>query len=134
MAAVRHVVFVGRLLRPPTMTNWRSLSLLSTSQPCKMCCFKILVAFVFEVRIMTKEHERITLFLGVHEPDARGADGLMESFLAVKDNVKFPLSKLGLYGITTEGANTGKEAGLWKKLSDYLERNIFTVWCVAHRS
>ena len=58
---------------------------------------------------MTKEHERITLFLGVHEPDARGADGLMESFLAVKDNVKFPLSKLGLYGITTEGANTEKE-------------------------
>ena len=48
--------------------------------------------------------------------------------------MKFPLSKLGLYGITTEGANTGKEAGLWKKLSDYLERNIFTVWCMAHRS
>ena len=65
-------------------------------------------------RIMTNEHELITLFLGVHEPDALGADGLMESFLAVKDNVKFPLSKL--YGITTdsEGANTGKEAGLWK--------------------
>lgn len=38
--------------------------------------------------------------------------------------------------MTTDGesANTGKERGLWKLLSDSVGKRLLTVWCVAHRS
>ena len=41
-----------------------------------------------------------------------------------------------LVGVTTDGenANTGKNAGLWKLLTDQMGRDILTAWYVCHRS
>ena len=41
-----------------------------------------------------------------------------------------------LVGVTTDGenANTGKNGGLWKLLRYPVGRDIFTAWCICHRS
>lgn len=68
-------------------------------------------------------------FLKVSRPEKDGAEGLLEAAvdaLAGSDTTK-------LIGITTDGesANTGKDGGLWKLLSNH---QLLTVWCIAHRS
>ena len=48
----------------------------------------------------------------------------------------FGLNKSKRVGVTTDGesANTGRRNGFWKLLRTYLDRDIFSFWCVAHRS
>ena len=48
----------------------------------------------------------------------------------------FGLDKSKLVGVTTDGesANIGRRNGFWKLLRTYLDRDIFSFWCVAHRS
>ena len=66
-------------------------------------------------------------FLAVNSPESPGANGLLEAVVCPKKK---------LVGITTDGesANTGQGGGLWKLLQDHLDRKIFTMWCVGHRS
>ena len=42
----------------------------------------------------------------------------------------------GLAAVATDGesANTGTKSGLWRKLSDALDRLLFCTWCACHRS
>ena len=77
-------------------------------------------------------YELCTGFLTVSQPQKGGAEGLLEAALDAltgSDTSK-------LIGITTDGesANTGKDKGLWKLLSQALNKNLLTVWCIAHRS
>lgn len=75
-----------------------------------------------------------TLFLLVHSPDENGAKGLLEA--VNKSLTTYGADCDKLMGITTDGesANTGKNAGLWKLLSDQCGRQVLTFWCCAHRS
>ena len=69
-------------------------------------------------RIAMKDGTIKTLFLLMHSPDMNGAEGLLE---AVNESLKIYGSDYDkLIGITNDGksANTGKNAGLWKLLSD----------------
>ncbi|CAB3977527.1 E3 SUMO- ligase KIAA1586-like isoform X2, partial [Paramuricea clavata] len=75
-----------------------------------------------------------TVFLGIASSDLGGAEGLLDSFTTCIENIGINTAKL--VGVTTDGenANTGKNAGLWKLLQDYIGRDILTIWCVCHRS
>ena len=75
-----------------------------------------------------------TVFLGIASSELGGAEGLLDSFTTCIESIAVETGKL--VGITTDGenANTGKNAGLWKLLQNYLGRDILTVWCVCHRS
>jgi hypothetical protein len=75
-----------------------------------------------------------TVFLGIASSDLGGAEGLLDSFTTCIENIGINTDKL--VGVTTDGenANTGKNAGLWKLLQDYIGRDILTIWCVCHRS
>jgi len=75
-----------------------------------------------------------TFFMFMHSPNENGSQGLLE---AVNESRKiYGCNSNKLVGITTDGesANTGKNAGLWKLLSDQCDREILTFWCCAHRS
>lgn len=85
-------------------------------------------------RMVMQDGSLRTLFLLMHSPEQNGAHGLLES---VNESLKIcGHNSHKLMGITTDGesANTGKKAGLWKLLSDQLQREILTFWCCAHRS
>ena len=75
-----------------------------------------------------------SVFLGILSSHLRGADGLLDSFISCVKSVGVETEKL--VGVTTDGenANTGKNAGLWKLLTDQMGRDILTTWCVCHRS
>lgn len=77
-------------------------------------------------------YELKTIFLDVAQPEAHGADGLLEAVLFALREVNCDK----LFGITTDGesANTGKNRGLWRLLVERLDRDLLTMWCVAHRS
>ena len=77
-------------------------------------------------------YELCTGFLKVSQPEKGGAEGLLEAALDALEDTD--TSKL--IGITTDGesANTGKDKGLWKLLSNALNRNLLSIWCIAHRS
>ena len=85
-------------------------------------------------RIIDKDLNMKTVFLSVDVPQARGAEGLLEIVKAIINS--FGLDKSKLVGVTTDGesANTGRRNGFWKLLRTYLDRDIFSFWCVAHRS
>ena len=85
-------------------------------------------------RIIDKDLNMKTVFLSVDAPQARGAEGLLEIVKAIINS--FGLDKSKLVGVTTEGesANTGRRNGFWKLLRTYLDRDIFSFWCVANRS
>jgi len=72
--------------------------------------------------------------LGVIEPDANGARGLLEAVVKASDCIKVDCNKV--VGIMTDGesANTGKQGGLWKLLQDHWKKMLITVWCTCHRS
>lgn len=60
--------------------------------------------------------------------DTRGAEGLLDSvILRFKDIGIENLAKEKLVGLTTDGenANTGKSSGLWVRMKEYLQRDIF---------
>ncbi|KAK4883440.1 hypothetical protein RN001_006759 [Aquatica leii] len=69
--------------------------------------------------------------------EKRGAEGLLEAIkiLFVDLNID-KLAKEKLTGLTTNGenANTDKNSGLWVRMKDYLQRDILSMWDVAHRS
>jgi hypothetical protein len=75
-----------------------------------------------------------SVFLGVVEPEQNGAPGLLEALEIALDYVQAPIEKLA--GICTDGeaANTGREGGLWKLLTDKVGRQLTTIWCVCHWS
>ncbi len=75
-----------------------------------------------------------TVFLGISGSDLGGAEGLLDSFTTCIKDIGVETDKL--VGVTTDGenANSGRNAGLWKLLQDYIGRDILTVWCVCHRS
>ena len=85
-------------------------------------------------RLVTTEGTLETVFLNVVEPEASGAEGLMEAVKSSLAAANAPLGKLT--GVTTDGesANTGKKSGLWARLKEFLNRPILTMWCVCHRS
>ena len=85
-------------------------------------------------RMVTSDGSLQTVFLKMHSPNESGAQGLLEAVNASLVVCKRNVDKL--MGITTDGesANTGKKNGLWKLLSDQLQREILTFWCCAHRS
>jgi hypothetical protein len=78
------------------------------------------------------DFELRTVFLKVSQPEAGGAQGLLEATLDALEGI----DTTKMVGITTDGesANTGREGGLWKLLSDALGKRFLTMWCVAHRS
>lgn len=82
----------------------------------------------------TPEVELKTVFLGVVEAEQSGAKGLLQCIISVLSRVSAPLDKLT--GISTDGesANTGRNGGLWKLVSEHTGRDILTVWCACHRS
>jgi hypothetical protein len=85
-------------------------------------------------RMVTNDGCLQTIFLKMHSPNENGANGLLE---AVNESLSICNKNVDkLMGITTDGesANTGKNNGLWKLLSDQLKRDILTFWCCAHRS
>lgn len=73
-------------------------------------------------------------FIGVVQPNERGAKGLFETVSTPLVRGKLDLKKL--VSVTTDGenANTGRKGGLWKLLEEYLNRKILTIWCSCHRS
>ena len=85
-------------------------------------------------RIVIPNGEYYTEFMIMHSPDERGALGLLQ--VANKALCVCEADEKKLMGITTDGeaANTGRESGLWKLLSDQCNINILTFWCFAHRS
>ena len=84
--------------------------------------------------IIDKDLNMKTVFLSVDVPQARSAEGLLEIVKAIINS--FGLDKSKLVGVTTDGesANIGRRNGFWKLLRTYLDRDIFSFWCVAHRS
>ena len=86
------------------------------------------------VRTISGDGQLATYLAGVVEPDEDGAPGLLEAILSVQKKLDLPLQNL--VGVTTDGesANTGRHAGLWKRLRDHLGRDLITIWCVCHRS
>ena len=71
---------------------------------------------------------------GVVEPEEGGAQGLLDSVKQVMQDLSLPSETM--VGITTDGesANTGRQSGLWRRLNEFLGRQIITIWCVCHRS
>lgn len=77
------------------------------------------------------------MFLGESESDIRGAEGLLNSVKIVFQDLGIEdIAKEKLTGVTTDGenANTGNNGGLWARLKQFLKKDIFCMWCVAHRS
>ena len=72
------------------------------------------------------------IFLKVDQVEHGGAQGLLQATMDALHGIN--TSKL--VGITTDGeaANTGKNGGLWKLLSDKLNMKVLTMGCVVHRS
>lgn len=88
-------------------------------------------------RLVSENGELSTMFLGEKKANTRGAQGLLDSvILCFKDMGIENLAKEKLVGLTTDGenANTGKNSGLWVRMKEYLQRDIFCIWCVAHRT
>ena len=78
-----------------------------------------------------------SVFLGESKSDLRGAEGLLESIKIAFSNLGIEnVAKSKLTGLSTdsENANTGKNSGLWPRMKNYLQRDLLTVWCVAHRA
>lgn len=76
------------------------------------------------------------MFLGESKSDIRGA-GLLDPIKIVFQDLDIEdTAKEKLTGVTTDGenANTGKNGGLWVHLKQYFKKDIFCMWCVAHRS
>jgi hypothetical protein len=71
-------------------------------------------------------------FLSAEVSETSGAEGLLEATMSAIQGI--PAEKI--VGICTDGeaANTGKNAGLWKLLSEKLNKSLVTIWCVGHRS
>ena len=87
------------------------------------------------VRVIGGDGQLATYLAGVVEPEEDGAAGLLEAITTIAKQLDLdPLENL--VGVTTDGesANTGRHAGLWKRLNDHLGRDIITIWCVCHRS
>jgi hypothetical protein len=88
-------------------------------------------------RFITEDQEITSVFLGESKSDKRGAEGLLDSVIMIFQSLGIEgLAKEKLTGITTDGenANTGRKSGLWVRMKQYLEKDIFCVWCIAHRS
>ena len=111
-------------------------------------------------RIM-KDAKCKTRFLAAVEPKEKGAKGLLDrgvrkpadltshsvQFKDVADEDGFietttPPTDLShpvfqkMMSLSTDGesANTGRHSGLWKLVEQHLDRYIFCMWCVCHRS
>ena len=86
------------------------------------------------VRVFSGDGQLATYLAGVVEPEEDGAPGLLEAIISIAKQLDLPLENL--VGVTTDGesANTGRRAGLWKRLNDHLGRDIIAIWCVCHRS
>lgn len=95
-------------------------------------------------KIINREGELETLFLGVGAQSQRGATGL---FNAIQEIINAAGEDLFLKvvhkmsSIVTDGAsvNIGERSGLWKLIDDYAKehkvlQNIMKIWCAAHRS
>ena len=86
-------------------------------------------------RVISGDGQLATYLAGVVEPEEDGAAGLLEAITTIAKQLDLdPLENL--VGVTTDGesANTGRHAGLWKRLNDHLARDIIAIWCVCHRS
>ncbi|KAF0702117.1 Uncharacterized protein FWK35_00032969, partial [Aphis craccivora] len=89
------------------------------------------------VRFLTENLEIKSVFLGESKYDIRSAEGLLDSIKIIfRDLGIEDITKEKLTGVTTDGenANTGKNGGLWVRLKQCLKKDIFCMWCVAHRS
>ena len=77
-------------------------------------------------------YELCTGFLIVSQSQKGGAEGLLQAALDALTG----LDTSKLIGVTTDGesANTGRDHGLWKLLSQALNKNLLTVWCIAYIS
>jgi hypothetical protein len=104
-------------------------------------------------RVLDKDSNLSTVFFSVRSPESKGAQGLLEAVVKTLSEVGVETQHLA--GVTTDGeaANTGSKGGLWRLLSNHLDRDIFTFWynnnqinnlknttflirsrCIAHRS
>ena len=88
-------------------------------------------------RYLNEEKALKNIFLGETHSEIRGADGLLNSVLNLFQKLEITdVLKEKLTGLTTDGesVNTGKNAGLWVKLKQFLENDVLCMWCVAHRA
>lgn len=79
---------------------------------------------------MTENKKLTSVFLWESKFNKRGAEGLLDSFKTVFQEIAFEnIAKEKLTGITTDGenANTGVKSGLWVHMRRYLEKDIPTV-------
>ncbi|XP_071053673.1 zinc finger protein 862-like [Onthophagus taurus] len=87
-------------------------------------------------KYVTKDQPTVlrSRFIGVSQPESKGAKGLLEVTVNTCEKSFVPTELL--VGVTTDGeaANSGRESGLWKLLEDYLGHKLLTVWCYCHRS
>src|SRR5690606_38513829 len=94
-------------------------------------------------KIVTREGDVNTCFLGFQEPDSRGAQGYYDAIKsATSFSSEWPVVLSKLSSVVTDGASikTGEKKGFWALLEKDKtgkagpDHALIKIWCAVHRS